>query len=265
MRGSTSSIGALNFRKTASYNSTKMFCVTSRIRSPRRARSASCRSASKAKSIPTTLAASSAARLSGFPRACSCARLPSRNPTRPSSNSPTAHLRAPAPTHPDRAMLELPDSPPASAGTHPLPLLHGLMTSLHREMKFDINPTHVVTMAAEAFALRHGVCQDITHIFIAASRQLGIPARYVGGHLYRADGMIAQEAGHAWAEAYVENLGWVGFGPANGISVTQAHVRVAGGLDYLGAAPVRGARLGGSGETLQVTVQVGQAREQAQS
>ena len=178
---------------------------------------------------------------------------------------PSLFLRETALTQPDAAIVEFADSTPASAGTHPLPLLHGLMTSLHREMKFDINPTHVATMAAEAFALRHGVCQDITHIFIAASRQLGIPARYVGGHLYRADGMTAQEAGHAWAEAYVENLGWVGFDPANGISVTQAHVRVAVGLDYLGAAPVRGARLGGSGETLQVTVQVGQARQQAQS
>ena len=178
---------------------------------------------------------------------------------------PSLFLRETALTQPDAAIVEFADSTRASAGTHPLPLLHGLMTSLHREMKFDINPTHVATMAAEAFALRHGVCQDITHIFIAASRQLGIPARYVGGHLYRADGMTAQEAGHAWAEAYVENLGWVGFDPANGISVTQAHVRVAVGLDYLGAAPVRGARVGGSGETLQVTVQVGQARQQAQT
>ena len=116
------------------------------------------------------------------------------------------------------------------------------MTALNREMTFDTDPTQSATTAAEAFALRRGVCQDLTHIFIAAARQLGIPARYVGGHFYRADGVTAQEAGHAWAEAYVEHLGWVGFDPTNGIGTTDAHVRVAIGLDYLGAAPVRGTR-----------------------
>jgi len=144
-------------------------------------------------------------------------------------------------------------------------LLHGLMNALNREIKFDTSPTVSTTTAAEAFALRRGVCQDLTHIFIAAARQLGIPARYVGGHFYRVDGVTAQDAGHAWVEAYVENLGWVGFDPTNGIGTTEAHVRVAIGLDYLGAAPVRGTRFGGSGETLKVAVHVDQARQQTQS
>ena len=84
---------------------------------------------------------------------------------------------------------------------------------------------------------------------------------------YRADGVTAQDAGHAWAEAYVDKLGWVGFDPTNGISPTDAHVRVAVGLDYLGAAPVRGTRYGGGGETLEVTRQCrsGQRQSQAQS
>ena len=87
------------------------------------------------------------------------------------------------------------------------------------------------------------MCQDFTHIFIAAARSLGIPARYVGGYFHRDDGVIEQDAGHAWAEAFVPELGWVGFDPANGICATDAHVRVAVGLDYLGAAPVRGTPL----------------------
>ena len=104
----------------------------------------------------------------------------------------------------------------------------------------------------EAFALKRGVCQDLTHVFIAAARSLGIPARYVGGYFHRNDGVIEQDAGHAWAEAFVPELGWVAFDPANGICATDAHVRVAVGLDYLGAAPVRGTRYGGAGETLAV-------------
>ena len=113
--------------------------------------------------------------------------------------------------------------------------------------------------------MKRGVCQDLAHIFIAAARSIDIPARYIGGHFHRADGVTAQEAGHAWAEAYIENLGWVGFDPTNGICTTDSHVRVAIGLDYLGAAPVRGARSGGSGETLKVAVHVDQARQQAQT
>ena len=105
------------------------------------------------------------------------------------------------------------------------------------------------TTAAEAFALKRGVCQDLTHVFIAAARHLGVPARYVGGYFHRADGVTQQDAGHAWAEAHVPALGWVAFDPANGICATDAHVRVAVGLDYLGAAPVRGARRGGGNET----------------
>jgi transglutaminase-like putative cysteine protease len=139
------------------------------------------------------------------------------------------------------------------------------LTALNREIVFDTDPTHTATTAAEAFSLRRGVCQDLTHIFVAAARALGVPSRYVGGHFHRADGVISQEAGHAWAEAYVENLGWVGFDPTNGICITEAHVRVAVGLDYLGAAPVRGTRYGGGGETLTVAVRVDQARQQAQN
>ncbi|HEY1475904.1 MAG TPA: transglutaminase family protein [Pseudolabrys sp.] len=178
---------------------------------------------------------------------------------------PGLYLRETALTQADAAIIDFAGSARASAGNEPLALLHGLMIALNREMKFDTDPTHSTTTAAEAFALRRGVCQDLTHIFIAAARQLGIPARYVGGHFYRVDGVTAQEAGHAWVEAYVEHLGWVGFDPTNGIGITEAHVRVAIGLDYLGAAPVRGTRFGGSGETLKVAVQVDQARQQGQN
>jgi transglutaminase-like putative cysteine protease len=91
-----------------------------------------------------------------------------------------------------------------------------------------------------------------------------MPARYVSGHLKRSDELVEQSAGHAWAEAFVPDLGWVGFDPTNGVSVTDAHVRVAVGFDYLGAAPVRGSRQGGGGETLDVAIRVeGQVQSQA--
>jgi transglutaminase-like putative cysteine protease len=141
--------------------------------------------------------------------------------------------------------------------------LHDLLAALHAEMTFDVDATRSATSAAEAFALRRGVCQDLAQVYIVCARLMGIPARYVSGHLAREDGQD-QEAAHAWAEAYVENLGWVGFDPANCLSPTQAYVRVAIGLDYLGAAPVRGSRYGGGTEHLDVRLRVTSA-EQRQS
>jgi|SRR5215467_5380453 len=178
---------------------------------------------------------------------------------------PQFYLRETPLTQADATIIDFAQATRAATKGDSLKLLHALLTGLNREMTFDTDPTHSATTAAEAFSIRRGVCQDLTHIFVAVARSLEIPARYIGGHFHRADGVTTQEAGHAWAEAYVENLGWVGFDPANGISATEAHVRVAVGLDYLGAAPVRGTRFGGAGETLTVAVRVHQARQQTQS
>jgi transglutaminase-like putative cysteine protease len=140
----------------------------------------------------------------------------------------------------------------------PLDRMHRLMEALHARLRFDTTATDSSTAAADAFAMGHGVCQDFTHVFVAAARELGVPARYTSGYLFHAD-RPDQEAGHAWAEALVDGLGWVGFDAANGVCPTDAYVRVAIGLDYLGAAPVRGARVHGGGETLAVSVNVRQA------
>jgi transglutaminase-like putative cysteine protease len=139
------------------------------------------------------------------------------------------------------------------------------MRDINTEMTFDADPTHTGTSAAESYAMKRGVCQDYAHIFISCARKAGIPARFVAGHFLRADGVIHQQAGHAWAEACIPDLGWIGFDPANGICTTDAHVRVAIGLDYLGAAPVRGTRYGGGLETMNVAVTVDQAGRQSQS
>jgi transglutaminase-like putative cysteine protease len=108
------------------------------------------------------------------------------------------------------------------------------------------------------------VCQDLTHVFVSVARTLGIPARYVSGHLFRRDGAVMQEAAHAWAEAWIDDLGWTAFDPTNGVGADDAYIRVAAGHDYLDVAPFAGARSGGGTETLHVAVQVKQARLQTQ-
>jgi len=177
---------------------------------------------------------------------------------------PSLYLRPTPLTEADGAIVEFARAVRAQSD-ETLPTLHALLGRIHNEMIFDVDPTHPSTTAAEAFTLKRGVCQDLTHIFIATARQLGVPARYVGGYFHRADGVTQQDAGHAWAEAHVPSIGWVAFDPANGICATDAHVRVAVGLDYLGAAPVRGARRGGGTESLSVKVLVDQAARQVQS
>jgi transglutaminase-like putative cysteine protease len=178
---------------------------------------------------------------------------------------PSLYLRETPLTRTDAAIAEFARDVKSNADEDTLKLMHALLARLHADITFDTDPTHTATTAAEAFAIRRGVCQDLTHIFISAARSLGIPARYIGGYFHRADGVIEQEAGHAWAEAYVPDLGWVAFDAANGICATDAHVRVAVGLDYLGVTPIRGSRYGGGNESLAVRVRVAQAMRQMQN
>ena len=151
------------------------------------------------------------------------------------------------------------------ASGNTLDFLHALMMQVADHLSFDTGATHVATPASEAFKLKHGVCQDFAHIYSACARSAGVPTRFVSGHFYRTDGKPPKDGGHAWTEAFVPKLGWVGFDPANAICTTDAHARVAIGLDYLGAAPVRGTYYGGGGETLSVSVKVDQAGRQSQS
>jgi transglutaminase-like putative cysteine protease len=176
---------------------------------------------------------------------------------------PALYLRETALTTVDAPMRDF--ALQAAAGEScALDRLHALMAAVHKAMTFDAPATHVATPAAQAFALGHGVCQDFAHIFVACARALEIPARYVSGYLKRTDG-DAQAAGHAWAESYVERLGWVGFDPAHKMSPDDSYVRVATALDYLGAAPIRGARVGGGDEKMEVRLKVAMARAQSQS
>jgi transglutaminase-like putative cysteine protease len=140
-----------------------------------------------------------------------------------------------------------------------LATLHSLMARINDDFRFMVGETTTGTTAMQAFRQKSGVCQDLAHVFIACARSLGIPARYIGGYYLRTD-TIEQEAGHAWAEAHIEGLGWLGFDPANGVCTTNRYVRVAVGQDYLDAAPVRGARIGGDDEQLDVAVQVKQGQ-----
>jgi transglutaminase-like putative cysteine protease len=177
---------------------------------------------------------------------------------------PEVFLRETSLTHPSEEIHEL-ASQARDTGPSALDRLHALVGIISARMRFDTGNMDVSRTAAQSLAQSQGVCQDFAHLFLAAARTLDVPARYVSGHLFRQDGVTDQPAAHAWAEAWVDGVGWIGFDPANGICPDDAYVRVAVGLDYREAAPLSGARIGGGGEELHVAVSVVQASAQTQN
>jgi transglutaminase-like putative cysteine protease len=163
-------------------------------------------------------------------------------------------LRRTALTRPDAAITALAESIPPD---NRLAALHDLMGRIRDRVDYVTGVTESSTTASEALAAGNGVCQDHAHIFIAAARAAGIPARYITGYLVTAEADSA-DAHHAWAEAWIEGLGWVGFDVANRLCPTDHYVRIAGALDANDAAPIRGSRRGGGAETLEVEVMVQQ-------
>ncbi|HMQ57290.1 MAG TPA: transglutaminase family protein [Rhizobiaceae bacterium] len=158
-------------------------------------------------------------------------------------------------TTPDDALCEI-------GATHlgpgdRLSALHALSGAIRDRISYDPEKTEVTTTAAQSFAAGHGVCQDHAHIFIAACRSAGQPTRYVSGYLF-VEGEQNHVASHAWAEAWVDGLGWVGFDVSNRICPDERYVRVACGLDYTDAAPVTGLRRGAANEALDVRIVVNQ-------
>ena len=129
---------------------------------------------------------------------------------------PRVFLRETAQTRPDGAIRALAAS---VHGKDTLATLHELLGAVRDRVEYVPGATDTHTGAAEALADGKGVCQDHAHIFIAAARTLAIPARYVTGYLML-DGQSTASAHHAWAEAWVEGLGWVGFDVANRVCPT---------------------------------------------
>jgi transglutaminase-like putative cysteine protease len=192
-----------------------------------------------------------------------------------------------------RAPTDLPESLPAASWdeldatqydwllpsrfTHPTPLLHELaeefgalerrgdpLTMLRALTKqiydaFDYEPdsTKVDSPIDDALRQRKGVCQDFTHIMLAIVRSLGIPCRYVSGYILPRNGVRSTPgASHAWIEALLPGLGWIGFDPTNNLIVVDRHIRVAVGRDYADVPPTRGVFKGNAETELNVAVRV---------
>jgi len=105
---------------------------------------------------------------------------------------------------------------------------------------FKAGVTHIGSLLDEIIENRHGVCQDFSHLFIAIARKNGIPARYVSGYLHQGDGFFGDSQMHAWVEAFIPNVGWIGYDPTNNILANHNHIKVCHGKDYNDCAPIKG-------------------------
>lgn len=146
-----------------------------------------------------------------------------------------------------------------SRDADPLSLLRRLTDQLYDAFEYAPQSTRVDSPIDEALAARRGVCQDFAHVMIALVRDLGIPCRYVSGYLFHDDQGAERSvdgASHAWVEAWLPGLGWIGIDPTNRTMATTRHIRVAIGRDYHDVPPTRGAFKGNAHSELAVAVRV---------
>ena len=157
-------------------------------------------------------------------------------------------------------LLELARELKLERGENPLQTLLTLNRSLYDAFKYVPNSTQVDSPIDDALRSRQGVCQDLSHIMIALTRQLRIPCRYVSGYLFHAKNERADRspegATHAWVEALLPGPGWVAFDPTNNLTGSERHIRVAIGRDYADVPPTRGVYKGEAESELSVTVVV---------
>jgi transglutaminase-like putative cysteine protease len=134
-------------------------------------------------------------------------------------------------------------------GKERIAFLHGLMARVaevlgeaQSQSQSQDGQTQSQSAGAAASAADHA------HAFVGAARAMTIPARYVTGYLAPGgeDGLSGL---HAWAEAWDDGLGWIGFDAVLGICPEERHVRLASGLDSASVPPVRSVPAGTAHES----------------
>ena len=141
----------------------------------------------------------------------------------------------------------------------PLTVLKSLNTTIYDAFSYQVGVTDASSPIDDALNAGRGVCQDFAHIMIAVARSWGIPARYVSGYLYhrpKSSDRSGEDATHAWMEAWMPSLGWIGFDPTNNILASERHIRVAVGRDYSDVPPTRGTYKGSAESELAISVSV---------
>lgn len=144
-------------------------------------------------------------------------------------------------------------------GRSPLAFVRDIASGVNRSFSYVKKSTAVNSPIEDALRSRQGVCQDFAHIMIALVRNARIPCRYVSGYLYHSSETAhpaADGATHAWVEALLPGIGWVGFDPTIDGLASEKHIRTAIGRDYADVPPTMGMMKGKADTHLQVRVRV---------
>ncbi len=115
-----------------------------------------------------------------------------------------------------------------------------LNQNIFQLLNYQAGVTTTDTTAHEVWELKTGVCQDYAHLFLAIARLNGIPARYTSGYLNQGEDLMGTSQTHAWVEAYVPFVGWIGFDPTNNLLVNHHYIKIAHGTDYRDCSPITG-------------------------
>lgn len=169
--------------------------------------------------------------------------------------SPLAYLRDTELTARDAGLIELSQSL-RHLHQDDLEFAHNATKAVGEKIQYIPGSTLSGNNAAYAFSQGTGVCQDQTHILIALARIANIPARYIVGYLHTDADLKSHEASHAWAEIYINGLGWIGFDSTNQNCPDHRYVRLGSGMDALAAAPLRGVAFGRSNETMKIELSI---------
>lgn len=170
--------------------------------------------------------------------------------------SPLLFLRSSMLTQADRELADFSENFRISQPSRDA--LRALMLAIHGQIELDAGAAFSGGSAAECWARRNGSRHDQVHVFLACARLLGVPSRYISGYAH-AGGNAGQIASHAWAEAYVHGH-WHTFDIASRLDRPTTHLKLALGMDYLDACPVRGVRFAGAREKLSTQALIEQAQ-----
>jgi transglutaminase-like putative cysteine protease len=160
---------------------------------------------------------------------------------------------------PTEALLSLIEPLRVRRRDDPLRFVRELNAAIYDWFEYAPKATRVDSPIDHAIKVRKGVCQDFAHIMTALLRHVRIPCRYVSGYVYQRSGnhdRSPEGASHAWVEALLPGLGWVGFDPTNNLIAGDRHIRTAIGRDYADVPPTKGIFKGNSESQLTVSVRV---------
>ncbi|MFD0986890.1 transglutaminase family protein [Methyloligella solikamskensis] len=138
-----------------------------------------------------------------------------------------------------------------------LGFLQHLNTTLYTRTDRKIRDEGAAQTAAHTLAIGRGACRDLAVLFIAACRSLNVPARFVSGYQAYAETADGRRYLHAWPEAHLPGVGWIGFDPTHGVMVSDGHVAICAAPEQADTMPVSGGFYGqGITSTLHFEVEI---------